>query len=258
MWSKNKTKYVRALAQKKVRDAEGVFLAEGGKIIEELASAFQVRMAVATPQWLANHPLPSGMDVDETDEKELERASSMKSPQGILAVFGKPENETVFPIRRDELYLALDGVQDPGNVGTIIRLADWLGIGRVVCSPDTADVFAPKTVQATMGALAHVKVTYTDLTEWLAGLPEGFPVYGTFMNGENLYETSVSLGGVIVMGSEGRGISLSVEAFVNRRISIPCYPPGRVTVESLNVAVATAMTCAEFRRRVSLSEKDGE
>lgn len=249
MWSKNKSKYVRSLAMKKVRDADGVFLAEGGKAVGELARCFEPVMAVATEGWLATHAVPAGLTPDVTDEGELARASLMKSPQGILAVFRKPKAEAQFVPPTDDLTLVLDGVQDPGNVGTIIRLADWLGIGHVVCSPDVADVFGPKVVQATMGALARVRAFYTDVPAWLDKVPAALPVYGTFMAGSNLYAEPLPRGAVVVMGSEGRGISPAVEHRITHRLTIPTFPPGRQAVESLNVAVATAMVCAEFRRR---------
>lgn len=249
MWSKNKSKYVRSLAMKKVRDADGVFLAEGGKAVGELARCFEPVMAVATEGWLATHTVPAGLAPDVTDEGEMARASLMKSPQGILAVFRKPEAEAQFVPPTDDLTLVLDGVQDPGNVGTIIRLADWLGIGHVVCSPDVADVFGPKVVQATMGALARVRAFYTDVPAWLDKVPAALPVYGTFMAGSNLYAKPLPQGAIVVMGSEGRGISPEVERRITHRLTIPTFPPGRQAVESLNVAVATAMVCAEFRRR---------
>ena len=142
----------------------------------------------------------------------------------------------------------LDGIQDPGNLGTIIRLADWFGISHIVCSKDTADVFSPKTVQATMGALAHVKIHYTDLETFLqAQSAQAIPLYGTFLGGENLYEKTLSGNGILIMGNEGNGIRPAIEAFVNEKLYIPNYPEGRDTSESLNVAIATAVVCAEFR-----------
>ena len=140
-------------------------------------------------------------------------------------------------------------MQDPGNVGTIVRIADWWGIEHVICSHDTADVFAPKTVQSTMGALGRVGVHYTDLPAWLDELPAGTPVYGTLLDGDNLYDSELTPHGIIVMGNEGNGLSSAVRERVSHRLLIPSFPPDRPTSESLNVAVATAVTCAEFRRR---------
>ena len=147
-----------------------------------------------------------------------------------------------------ELCIALDGVQDPGNVGTIIRIADWFGIRHVYCSPDTADAYSPKVVQATMGSIARVEVIYTDLCQLIAKLPEGTPVYGTLLDGDDLYSTPLTSHGLLVMGNEGKGISANIASLLTHRLLIPPYPPGRATADSLNVAIATAICCAEFRR----------
>ena len=178
-------------------------------------------------------------------------ASLLKTPRDVLAVFARRHDSEadLCSIPSRQLVLALDGVQDPGNVGTILRVADWFGIEHVFCSPDTADAFAPKTVQATMGALSRVHVHYLELPEFLAALPDGVPVFGTFLDGDDMYACPVSPHGVIVMGSEGNGISSAVEHHVNSRLFIPSWPSGRMTSESLNVAIATAVVCAEFRRR---------
>lgn len=149
-----------------------------------------------------------------------------------------------------QLCLALDGVQDPGNVGTIIRVADWFGITQIYCSHETADVYNPKVVQATMGSLARVDVQYTDLTTLIDNLPESCPVYGTLLDGSDLYQQELSDHGLIVMGNEGKGLTVEVRQRVNHRLLIPNYPKGRDTAESLNVAIATAIVCAEFRRRI--------
>ena len=147
-----------------------------------------------------------------------------------------------------ELCLALDGVQDPGNVGTIIRIADWFGIQHIYCSPDTADAYSPKVVQATMGSIARVEVVYTDLNQLATRLPEGTPVYGTVLDGEDLYSTPLTPHGLLVMGNEGKGISARMASRLTHRLLIPPYPAGRATADSLNVAIATAICCAEFRR----------
>ena len=188
----------------------------------------------------------------EVTAEELARVSLQRAPQGLLAVFEKPQPvaaQSLLPVAGRSLCLALDGVQDPGNVGTIVRIADWWGIEHVICSHDTADVFAPKTVQSTMGALGRVGVHYTDLPAWLDELPAGTPVYGTLLDGDNLYDSELTPHGIIVMGNEGNGLSSAVRERVSHRLLIPSFPPDRPTSESLNVAVATAVTCAEFRRR---------
>ncbi len=249
MWSKNKLKFVRSLTQKKYRDAERAFLAEGAKVIGELSDAFRMRLLVATQEYLDKHPEVTAEEIDVVTSRELSQASALTTAHEVLAVFEKPDRKVVFEMNPDDLVLALDGVQDPGNVGTIIRLADWFGITNVVCSRETADAFSPKVVQATMGALARVNVFYVDLPQWLEENKGQMPVYGTFMDGDNLYESTLTSHGIIVMGNEGKGISQAVEQHVSRRITIPDFPEGRPTVESLNVAIATAVTCSEFRRR---------
>lgn len=143
----------------------------------------------------------------------------------------------------------LDGVQDPGNLGTIIRIADWFGIENVICSADTADAYNPKVVQATMGSIARVKVTYMNLSVLFDSLSKDFPIYGTLLEGDNIYNQELTEVGLIVMGNEGKGISPAIRNLVNRALRIPNYPEGRATADSLNVAIATAIVCAEFRRR---------
>ena len=251
MLSKNKQKLIRQLALKKHRDALGLFLAEGPKVVGDLWEHFPCRLLCATAAWLESHPECRADEVVEVSEAELTQASLLKTPRDVLAVFARRHDleADLCSIPSRQLVLALDGVQDPGNVGTILRVADWFGIEHVFCSPDTADAFAPKTVQATMGALSRVHVHYLELPEFLAALPDGVPVFGTFLDGDDMYACPVSPHGVIVMGSEGNGISSAVEHHVNSRLFIPSWPSGRMTSESLNVAIATAVVCAEFRRR---------
>jgi TrmH family RNA methyltransferase len=163
-------------------------------------------------------------------------------------VFYQPESIEEINIE-NELSLALDGIQDPGNMGTIVRLADWYGIHHIFCSRDTVDVYNPKVVQATMGALARVKIHYLDLVVFLTQ-NKYLPVYGTLLDGENVYEQEITAGGIIVMGNEGNGIRPEVEKLITKKLYIPNYPSGNPTSESLNVAIATAIICAEFRRRI--------
>ncbi len=153
------------------------------------------------------------------------------------------------PSLADKLTLVLDGVQDPGNLGTIIRIADWFGIEDIICSKDTVDVYNPKVVQATMGSIARVRVSYMDLKQLFEVLPPTLPVYGTLLEGNNMYSEQLSHNGIIIMGNEGKGISPQIRQFISKGLRIPNYPEGRDTADSLNVAVATAIICAEFRRR---------
>lgn len=250
MLSKAKVKYLRSLELKKYRNESNVFVAEGNKLVADMMFAFECELILAKPSWMATQgDIPAG-ELLEAGEEDIRKVSFLKNPQDVFAVFKRPawRLEEADPAR--SLVLALDGIQDPGNLGTIIRLADWFGIEHLVCSPDTADAFSPKTVQATMGALAHVKVHYTDLSAYLkvqAG--RQVPLFGTFLDGRDLYAEELSENGVIVMGNEGNGIRPEIGELVSRKLYIPSFPPERETSESLNVAIATAVVCAEFRRR---------
>lgn len=249
MLSKNKIKYIRSLELKKNRKEEQVFVAEGHKLVDDLLGHFSCRLILATPDWLTKHMEVIADEIVEVSQDELSRVSSLKTPQDVLAIFEQPNYTVDIHVVSDSLCLALDDVQDPGNLGTIIRLADWFGIEHIFCSFGTVDVYNPKTIQATMGALARVKIHYCHLPSLLASLGE-LPIYGTFLDGENIYAETLSPHGLIIMGNEGNGISPEVASCVNKRLLIPNYPPQRETSESLNVATATAIICAEFRRRV--------
>lgn len=251
MISKNRIKYVRSLEMKKYRKAEGVFVAEGHKLVGDLLGAFPCVYVAATQEWMDSHVHElNGVEMDVVTDEELRRVSLMETPQQVLAVFRQRIDEVdVNRVVGEQLCLALDDVQNPGNVGTIIRLADWFGIEHIFCSRGCADLYNPKTVQATMGAMARVQVHEVDLPQMLSSLPKGTPVYGTFLDGDNLYDKSLENRGLIIMGNEGKGVSADVEAHVTERLYIPNYPAGRETSESLNVAIATAIVCAEFRRR---------
>ena len=253
--TQNEIKQIRSLQIKKFRDELNLFVAEGDKCISELSKAFT----------LVQH-----FSADNTPLKDIERASSLRTPQGSIAVFRKPQ----FPlpvIQPDTLYLALDGIQDPGNLGTIIRTADWFGIRDIICSANTADCFSPKVVQATMGALARVRVHYTDLPAWLTNTQRSTlntqrstlnpkhstlntqlsTIYGTLLTGKDLYAPDAipdKRSGIIVMGNEGNGLSPEVRKLITHSLRIPSFPPDAPTSESLNVAIATAVILAHFRQ----------
>lgn len=248
--SKNRIKYIRSLELKKNRKADKVFLAEGPKLVGDLLGHFHCQFLIATHEWLSLNSNLAVEDVTEVTEEELSRASLLKTPQQVLAVFNQPDDESDFSVISRTLCLALDDVQDPGNLGTIIRLADWFGIEHIFCSPNTVDVYNPKTIQATMGGIARVKLHYTPLPDLIRSLKD-VPIYGTFLDGENMYSQSLSPYGLIVMGNEGNGIGKEVEQLINRKLYIPNYPADRETSESLNVAIATAVVCAEFRRQAA-------
>lgn len=256
MLSKNRIKHIRALEKKKSRDAERLFVAEGYKLVDDLVGVFPCVYMAATADWVEQHQEVLNQTVrpmeafDEITYEELRHISFQEAPQQVLAVFRQPEWAVdALQVTQDNLCLALDDIQNPGNLGTIVRLADWFGIEHIFCSRGSADIYNPKTVQATMGAMARVQVHYADLQELLSSLGKDVPVYGTFLDGENLYQKKLEKHGLIVMGNEGKGVSKAVEAFVDERLYIPNYPVGRPTSESLNVAIATAIVCAEFRRR---------
>lgn len=248
MISKATIKKIHALDMRKFRRNERLFVAEGPKLVDELCATMKPVYIAALPEWISeNAKIISGTEYDIVTPDELQRASLQKNPQQVIALFPIPEHRFCTEQLKNELVLMLDGVQDPGNLGTIARIADWFGIRNIICSAETADIYNPKAVQATMGALARVKFHYTDLLQLLSQY-DG-PVYGTFLDGENIYGQELSENGIIVMGNEGKGISQGVGEMINRRLYIPNYPIGTQTTESLNVAIATSIVCAEFRRR---------
>jgi len=257
MISKNRIKYIHSLELKKHRKEDGVFVAEGHKLVGDLLSVFDCVYIAATKEWLGSNKTTleklssdsSRLLIDEVTDDELRKVSFQEHPQQVLAIFKQPVY-TVNPseVIKSGLCLALDDVQNPGNLGTIVRLADWFGIEHIFCSMGCADIYNPKTVQSTMGGLAHVHLHYCNLADMLSSLPKDTPVYGTFLDGDNMYGKQLTNHGLIVMGNEGKGVSDEVEKYVTERLYIPNYPEGRKTSESLNVAIATAIVCAEFRR----------
>ena len=242
--TKAEIQFVRSLADKRVRDEERLFIAEGDKLIYEiLASGWRVRNLYALEGHFAGQ-------AEIISSKEMERISQLKTASTSLAVVEQPRHKTPTTASAKKLSLALDGVQNPGNLGTIIRLADWCGVEEIFCSSDTADCFNPKVIQATMGAILRVKLHYLPLADFLARTAnEGIPIYGTMLDGHNIYDTELSTGGVIVMGNEGKGVSEECTRAFTHRLLIPTYPADRQGSESLNVAMATGIVCAEFRRR---------
>jgi TrmH family RNA methyltransferase len=251
MLNKAKIKEIRALEIKKFRDERGLFVAEGNKLVADMLQVFECEWLIARASWMATQGnIPAKELVLAEREEEIRKVSFLKTPQDVVAILRKPSCSLSEANPKSGLILALDGIQDPGNLGTIVRLANWFGIRHIVCSEDTADVFSPKTVQATMGALAQVKVHYTDLESYITQYKND-PVYGTFLDGKNIYEEMLTPHGLIVMGNEGNGIRPPIGSLIKRRLYIPSYPSSNKTTESLNVAMATAIVCAEFRRVAS-------
>lgn len=250
MLSKSKVKYIHSLELKKHRSEQNAFVAEGNKLVADMMFAFECELILAKPSWMATQGDIPAAELLVADDDDIRKASFLKNPQDVLAIFKRPAWPLSEADPSSSLILALDGIQDPGNLGTIIRLADWFGIEHIVCSSDTTDAFSPKAVQATMGGLAHVKVHYTELKSYLETQSgKGIPLFGTFLDGENMYTKELSGNGIIVMGNEGNGIRPDIEKLINEKLYIPSFPAERETSESLNVAIATAVICAEFRRR---------
>ena len=250
--TKSQVKLVKSLQQKKFRDELGLFVAEGEKCVEELCKGFELEYLIVE-DGLTSHS--EAVSLLTASRSEIEQMSGLRTPQGVIGVFKK--NSQMSNVHSN-LTLALDAIQDPGNLGTIIRTCDWFGVHDIVCSLDTADCYNPKVVQATMGALARVHVHYVDLPEWLQSQitnhKSQIPIFGTLLDGKNMYDNShlssiiYHLSSVIVMGNEGNGISAAVRKLITHPIRIPSYPADAETSESLNVAVATAIVLAEFRR----------
>ncbi|MDE6048296.1 MAG: RNA methyltransferase [Paramuribaculum sp.] len=244
-------KFVMSLSSARRRREEGAFIAEGTKCVCDTIDAFSLRYLFATNDWIDKHSALNDRYADRlipVSKKDFERISSLSTPSEVLAVYDLPDYQFTASVADDELVVALDGVQDPGNVGTIIRAADWFGVRHIILSEDCADAYSPKTVMATMGAISRVKIMRGNLAEILNDCYA--PIYGTFLDGESIYETVLSPTGIIVMGNEGNGISENISGIVNNRILIPSYPPDSVTSESLNVGMATSIVLSEFRRRL--------
>jgi len=240
MLPKSQLKLITSLAQKKYRNEHGLFIAEGFKNVTELMDS-----RIKLQQLYISNPVHATISKNHTliTDKELRKISQLKSPNDILGIFHVPDSR---PIETNALVIALDDVRDPGNLGTIIRLCDWFGVKDLVCSRNTVDCYNPKVVQATMGSLSRVNISYIDLKEFLQNNEET-SIIGTFMNGRNIYNEMLPTKGVIIMGNEAHGISNEIAEQVDNRIAIPRFGDNNVT-ESLNVAAATAIILSEFRR----------
>ncbi|MGQ1891684.1 TrmH family RNA methyltransferase [Thermophagus sp. OGC60D27] len=254
MIGKAKKKLISSLSHKKYRDKTGLFVAEGPKLVKDLLIAGMEPELILTTNSALFEAAPDQPSTAIIDNRELKQLSFLKNPREVIAIFRKPNFNFTFGEHSESLTLCLDGIQDPGNMGTILRLADWFSIPNVVCSPDTADVFNPKVVQASMGAFARTKVHYTPLSTFCQRSAEelNLEVFGTFMEGENIYSLSLPRKGIIVLGNEGNGIRPETERTITTRLTIPKFgnPTAHSSMESLNVGMAAAIMCSEFHRSI--------
>lgn len=244
-----KTAEYSGLSSVKMRRRSGLFVASGGKCVLDLLGVFPLEALVATEGWFESHPEAVRLGAGRcrlAAFPALRKISQMQAPPEVVAVFRIPEQPGTPAISPDELVLALDGVQDPGNLGSIIRTALWFGVRKMLLSKDCCDIYNPKTVMATMGALGKLQVYTVDLHNFLKS--SGMPVYGTLLNGSDIFTAHLTKGGIVVMGNEGNGLSAKVRESVDFPLLIPPYGPG-AHGESLNVGAATAIVLAEFRRR---------
>ena len=250
MASKSTISYLRSLQQKKFRNEEGVFIVEGPKMVSEvLKSDFKVRQLYATSSWTPDQH--SSLSLEIITEAEMERISGLQTPNKVLAVVEMPALEGPVDLLAQGLHLLLDQIQDPGNLGTIIRIADWFGVSSIICSPDTADVFNPKVIQASMGSVFNVKVHYTSLADVLLKNTDGnkWPVYATLLSGENIYNADMADSCFVILGNESRGVNPILNAFITQGIQIPRPLNKQSKAESLNVAVAAGIVCSEYCRK---------
>lgn len=243
-------KLVNSLTQKKYRTESGLFVAEGNKCVRDTWGHFRCRMLIATNRWYEQHATAEMFNIIRiADMRQMSRMSQFSTPSEVMALYELPQYELTPEDIKGRLTIALDTIQDPGNLGTIIRVADWYGIRDIVCSKETVDAFGHKVIQATMGAISRVRVHYTDLPQWFESVAE-VPVIGTYLDGDNLYSAELPAEAIVLFGNEGRGISPKLAKYVTRRVLIPSYPADVATSESLNVSVAVAITVSELRRRI--------
>ncbi|WP_099292197.1 RNA methyltransferase [Butyricimonas sp. Marseille-P3923] len=251
MLSKHLTNIIQNLEKKKFREKYNLFKIEGEKLVQELfLSDMKVDTLIARPSWIErNRQKAQSYNTIEVNEIEMGRVSNFKSLPEVIALAQIPVKEHSPEEIKNELSIVLNGIQDPGNLGTILRLSDWFGVRHVFCDHDCANIFNPKSVQASMGAIFRVNVFYLDLVEFIPRfVDQDFPCYGAFLEGENIYRTELRTKGFIVMGNEGNGISPEIERFVTRKITIPSFAHSPYSTESLNVGVATGIILSEFKR----------
>ncbi|MFZ4546526.1 MAG: RNA methyltransferase [Bacteroidales bacterium] len=256
MLSHNQIKFINSLKIKKYRHQHKAFFVEGEKGVAELFhSPFHITKVYALREWIdANHSLPESLktEIQEITADELKKVSDLISPNLVLAIASIPEPELPDPSGFKSMALALDGIRDPGNMGTIIRTADWFGINKIICSSDSVDVYNPKVVQATMGSFSRVQVFYVDLPAYFSNLPSKVPVFGALLQGPDLSEKSFRKEGIILIGSESHGISEKLIPFVNEPVYIPHFSINTSSnqAESLNASIANGIICYEICKQL--------
>lgn len=253
MVSKNKANFIISLQKKKIRDSEKLFVIEGDKLVNEFLDAgVKVKILVARPEFLSSLPeqkIKKAFEVIEASYEDLKKISSLKTPNNALAVIPMPGLKTITNEPGEEITVALDCVQDPGNLGTIIRAAAWFGIKNIYCSVDCADVYNSKVIQASMGAILYVQVHYTDIRSLLEKASGNkIKIYGTLLEGESIYSKRLENKGIILFGNESRGISEELQPFITDRIKIPGLNYARPGIDSLNVSMAASIIFSEFTR----------
>lgn len=251
MLSKHLTNVIQNLEKKKFREKYNLFKVEGEKLVQELLlSDMKIDTLLARPAWMEqNRENIQPYNMIEVNEIEMGRISNFKSLPEVIALAQIPMKEYNPEEIKNGLSIVLNGIQDPGNIGTILRLSDWFGIRNIFCDHDCANIFNPKSVQASMGAIFRMNAFYLDLVEFIPRfVDQDFPCYGAFLEGENIYRTDLRTKGFIVMGNEGNGISPAIERFVTQKITIPSFAHSPYSTESLNVGVATGIILSEFKR----------
>lgn len=254
MLSKNKVKFIISLQKKKVREEYKLYIIEGDKIVREFISAgIPVKSLIAKPEFISSFSKEELAAVSETElvsYEELKQISGLKTPHNALAVVSMPDPEVNQELFLKKQCVALDCIQDPGNLGTIIRAAVWFGIKNIVCSEDCVDVYNPKVIQASMGAIIHVNVLYTDLNNFLTSAQKKkLPVYGTLLEGESIYSQKLENKGIILLGNESKGISGNLVSFIDHKLMIPKFSDATLGIDSLNVGMAASIVLSEFARR---------
>ena len=258
MITRSESKLVRSLSHKKYREQEKLFVVEGEKMVGELLTgdmepASGIHTLFATADWIVEHDetlSPLQIPLKEATAGELRKISNLVTPQRVLALVRIPQSEITPRELATSFVLGFESVRDPGNLGTIIRTADWFGIRHIICTPDSVDLYNPKVVQSTMGSLARVQTTYLDIEDLLKDQAmKNKPVYGTFLSGEDIYRSILEKEPLVLFGNESKGLSAKYDPFLRMRISIPPFPPGPKVSESLNLASSVAVVCSEIRRR---------